>query len=498
MTAGDTTVDPTGGAGAIERLPRPVVVIVGHSDVRRLGDAASLEAGDGMIGRRQPAFARSGLDDPCISRAHLQVRWVAARSVFEVRAAPNARLGVKVFHPHGREAGLDEALPPGALIEIDGRVLLRLDLRAPTRGAALGMVGDSRETEGLRRAIDRVAEARHSVLINGEHGTGKERAARAVHDRSERAGRPFVALNCATLVPALAPSALFGHRRGAFTGADRDRAGAFVEADGGTLFLDEVGELPPEVQAQLLRTLQEGTVQVVGADGERPVDVRVVAATNRDLDGATRDGGFRRDLFDRLAALRLRVPPLRARTADVAPLFRHFFLAEVDAHPSLARLVRVADRGPPPMPMDFFRALQVSAWPGNVRGLQNLSRRTAVENLHREGFVAPALDGSEPRAPSRPELPSPATDGRPDRAALVAHLAAHDFRPTPTAAALGVARSTLHAWIRDAGLPTANDYGREAIDAAVAACGQDWGAAARRLQVSAAALKKRRSMLADG
>ena len=213
--------------------------------------------------------------------------------------------------------------------------------------------------------VDRVAASHATVLITGESGTGKELIARRLHVHSPRVEGPFVTVSCGAIPAELLESELFGHERGAFTGAVKARKGKFRRAHGGTLFLDEVGELPLDVQAKLLRVLQERMVDVVGRDTPEAVDIRLIAATNRDLRQAATAGTFREDLYYRLAVVEIAVPPLRDRPADIEPLARHFF--------QRAAGDRYLDV--PPAVMDELRR---RAWPGNVRELENACERMAI------------------------------------------------------------------------------------------------------------------------
>jgi two-component system, NtrC family, response regulator AtoC len=241
--------------------------------------------------------------------------------------------------------------------------------RARTSGGAVAsrLVGESDAIRALRATIERVAPHRSTVLITGESGTGKELVARAIHDLSPRGARRFVAVNCAAIPAALLESELFGHRRGAFTDAVRDKPGLFEDADGGTLFLDEVGELPLGLQVKLLRAIQESEIRRVGDTQSTKVDVRLVAATLRDLAAAAAAGAFREDLFYRLNVLPVAVPPLRDRSADVPVLVAHF-----------AARYRERHGGGPGFTDDAVRLLAAQGWPGNVRELENAVERALV------------------------------------------------------------------------------------------------------------------------
>ncbi|MFM8635888.1 MAG: sigma-54 interaction domain-containing protein [Planctomycetia bacterium] len=229
-------------------------------------------------------------------------------------------------------------------------------------------LGASPVMQQVYAMIDRVAGSSVDVLITGETGTGKELVARSIHRRSRRAAGPFVPVDCGAIPDALLESELFGHERGAFTGADARRMGLIEFADGGTLFLDEVGELPPSLQAKLLRVLQERRIRRVGARVENAVDVRVVAATSRSIDQMVERGEFRRDLLYRINVVRIDLPPLRARGDDIGLLAESF----------ACRAAREMGRGTGALSPDVYQVLKAYSWPGNVRELQNAIRRAVA------------------------------------------------------------------------------------------------------------------------
>jgi transcriptional regulator with GAF, ATPase, and Fis domain len=255
------------------------------------------------------------------------------------------------------------------------------------------MIGCEPVMQAVKERLIPVARSHGTVLITGESGTGKEVAARCIHALSPRAGMPMLAINCAALSTSLLESELFGHEKGAFTGADRLRKGRFELADGGTLLLDEISEIGPEIQAKLLRVLQERTFERVGSSVSRPVDVRIIATTNRDLTAEVARGTFRQDLYYRLNVLPLAMPPLREHLADVPDLAGHF----------LAQVARREGRPPRRFEADAIALLMSYAWPGNVRELQNVCERAAVLAPHQTipgSLIAPWLRGVASPAPA--------------------------------------------------------------------------------------------------
>jgi DNA-binding NtrC family response regulator len=240
------------------------------------------------------------------------------------------------------------------------------------------IVGSAPAMLGVYKTVAHVAPTTATVLIVGESGTGKELVAKAIHAKSPRASKPFVAVNCAALPESILESELFGHERGSFTGATGTKRGLFEEATGGTLFLDEIGEISPKMQVQLLRVLQEGEIRRVGAAETIKVDVRVVAATNKELKGELAAGRFREDLFFRLQVVTVRVPPLRERKGDIALLVRHL----------LARHTERLGRPLPRIAPDVIGALEAYDFPGNVRELSHIVERAML--LAREGVITSA------------------------------------------------------------------------------------------------------------
>lgn len=231
-----------------------------------------------------------------------------------------------------------------------------------------GMIGATRRMRTLFEKVATVAETDSTVLVQGENGTGKELVARAIHRRSRRADRRFVAVNCAAIPDRLVESELFGHKKGSFSGAHRDREGLCTEADGGTLFLDEIGDMAPGLQSKLLRFLQDGEFTPVGSNKARQVDVRVVCATNQDLEEMVQTGEFRRDLYFRIRVVQLIVPPLRERRRDIPVLADYF----------LSRAAREHGREPPELTEECRRQLLAYEWPGNVRELENEIERLVI------------------------------------------------------------------------------------------------------------------------
>lgn len=304
-----------------------------------------------------------------------------------------------------------------------------------------GIIGEKSGLRHIMLQVERVAETDATVLIHGESGTGKELIARAIHDRGKRSGQPFVAINCGAIPLTLMESELFGHEKGAFTDAKETQAGTFERADGGTLFLDEIGELPLDAQVKLLRVLEERKITRIGGKKAIPVNVRIIAATNRDLEEEVRLGKFRLDLLYRLNVFTLQLPPLRERKDDI-PLLAGFFLRK---HNSLLNL---SIESITPEAMDRLCAYD---WPGNVRDLENAVQSAMILCVERQIGIGhlPARVKSyrvEPPTDTRETNDDTSlrdTNSQAEKARILAALQKYGYNRTLTAEALNISRKTL-------------------------------------------------------
>lgn len=375
------------------------------------------------------------------------------RAVAALRAGAYDFL-VKPAEPSELIALVQRAARSVDLIRTASRARPRLTSRAATQ-----ILGRSPEILDLKERLELVASADASVLIVGESGTGKELVARSLHEASGRHRARLVTLNCAAIPESLFESELFGHKRGAFTGASGDRPGLIEQAHGGTLFLDEVGELPPQAQAKLLRVLQEGEVRRIGEDRPRKVDVRVIAATNRDLDAEVAREGFREDLLFRLDVIRLEVPPLRERIADLDVLLDHF----------LSRQAAAWSRPAPTLSAEQRAHLARHPWPGNIRELENATKRMVLLGVD---LALAELERARARLSPRAEPPAAASPGdavlraptllevvtlketlqEATRTAILTALRATGGSRTEAAQALGVSRKTLFNKMQELGI----------------------------------------------
>jgi two-component system response regulator HydG len=324
---------------------------------------------------------------------------------------------------------VDRTLEHNRLIHENQALRTMTEMNAPRP-----LIGDSEIMLDVKKRIDLVAQSSATVIIRGESGTGKEVVARAIHAASPRKDRPMLAVNCAALSESLLESELFGHEKGAFTGADRLRRGRFELADGGSLLLDEISEIAPSLQAKLLRVLQENTFERVGSSMSQQVDVRVIATTNRDLEKAVEDGKFRQDLFYRLHVVPIELPPLRQRIEDIPELCRHF-------------LHLIAKRENKPfrhIEPEAVRVLQRYSWPGNVRELQNIIERASVLETQPAVMRAPLI---EPWLRSKPIGSLDSLAGKPladiEKQVILTTLNQFKGHRIKTAGALGIGVRTL-------------------------------------------------------
>ncbi len=473
------------------------------------------------LSRLAPDFALPGSDaeplplsDPHLSRRPLRLA-PAETGLRILRGGCGSDCRVDGEALAAEHAVAAQRLEHGVVILLAERVALLLHAARPAaqrEPRCFGLRGASDAVAALRRELRRAADLEAVVLLRGETGTGKELAARALHDAGRRGTGPFVALNMAAVPPALAAAELFGAERGAFSGAERRREGYFRRAEGGTLFLDEIGAAPGEVQDLLLRALESGEIQPVGAAAPRRVDVRVVAATDADLGGAIDAGTFRVPLFHRLAGCEIELPPLRRRRDDIARLLASFLRQQLAALGAAAKLTDPGPHGTPWLPAALVARLVAGEWPGNVRQLKNVARRLAAgchdrqqasldPVLDRElsaAATATAVTAAIDTTPAQPPRATPRTRARYRKPAevgddeLLAALAAHRWRPLPAAAALGVSRTSLYGLIeRCPSIRKAAQLGRGEIAACLEQTGGDADEAAAFLEVSPHGLRLR-------
>jgi two-component system nitrogen regulation response regulator GlnG len=426
----------------------PALTIQWHYDLRRVGQAAPLGPGVTEVSRRTPPF--DAATDVVLSRSTffvvdyradaLEIRPGNTPTAVEVDGTPLVQPR-RITH---------EQLDGGVIVTLADAIVVCLHrLRTPVvRGPTFGIVGGSDAMEGVRRQIGKVADLDVPVLIRGETGTGKEMVARAVFAASGRAGGPFVTTNMATVPPTTAADELFGHDRGAFTGASESRPGLFIEADGGTLFLDEIGDTSANVQPMLLRVLDEGEVRSLGGRRSRRVNVRVLAATDANLEMAVQQGRFAEQLLHRLSGYQIRLPALRERREDIGLLFLHFLrkaLATTDELDSLE--TREAKHRPWLDARDFARIAR-SPFPGNVRRVRNIANQLVISSRGEpfakfDDTVEDLLTSSESttpgHAPGKPMRPGRVTDEDIREA-----LRRHNYNFAATAASLGINRGTLY------------------------------------------------------
>lgn len=510
----DTRAQEMSPEAAAIRLP--CLTIIYHPDVQQIGRRAllplpgerqvtSLSRGEPLFGGRDSA---GPLADPFLSRQPLLLRGTREALHLETRGS-STHLEVDGARVSSSARVELERLEPGVILTLGNRVVLVLHWGPPVPPSPVetyGLVGESPKVTRVHEQIQRLAPLSAAILIRGETGTGKELAAKALHGASPRANQPFISVNMAAVPPSLAASELFGASRGAFTGADRARRGFFGRAEGGTLFLDEIGETPADVQPLLLRALESGEIQPVGADGTKPTDVRVIAATDLDLESAVERGKFRTPLLHRLQALTLELPSLRERREDLGRLLIHFLQTELTAVDALAHLSLARPDAPPWLPAHLVARMALAEWPGNVRQLRN-SVRQVVALGHDAPQVPEAVvaELSANLCESSLEAPGPAAMAGPRAEAkarrkpaeiphdeVVTALRQHRWRIKPAADALGISRPSLYERIVEhPELNLARDLSADELNQAHVELQGDLDKLVDRFEVSPEALRRR-------
>jgi two-component system, NtrC family, response regulator AtoC len=434
--------DPTEVQG-IPHASSPQLRVIGMWNgghvVRDLPSSGSL-----VLGRSEEADLV--LDHPSVSRKHATLLFDDGLRVQDHGSSNGTWIDGRKLEP-----GTAAPIQPGSVIELGAVMLVvrgQLERRGEPSASASKSAPLDPPMQEVLELVEVVAQSRLTVVLVGETGVGKEVLAARIHSASPRADKPFVKLNCAALVENLLESELFGHERGAFTGATQPKEGLAEAAHGGTLFLDEVGELSLSTQAKLLRLLESGEITRVGGLKTIPIDVRFVCATNRDLKEMVQAGRFREDLYFRLDGLTIQVPPLRERPSEIETLARQF----------LEESAASAGKPAPVLGADAVARLARHNWPGNVRELRNVIARSALfcrgETLG-AADLRMEVDGTRPSAP-----PSADALGEKRRKVMEA-LEQAMWNQTRAAASLGISRRTLHNWLVELGIPRARGKVKE-------------------------------------
>ncbi len=523
--AEESGAQTAGGGGRLverrrgSRLRVPSLTILWHPRLERIGDRLRLDlllrGEEVTLSRSAPSFGVPGGSGPSRPLGHERLNRFglgisAGTSLGAAHLAPAGRGlivdGVPV--DGGRELGAEE-LERGVVLEIADAVVLLLHTLPGTEHwepADFGLVGESEALVEVRREIRRVADLEVPVLLCGETGTGKELMAQAIHRASRRRGQPYLSVNLGAIPPSLAASELFGASKGAFTGSVRTQKGYFARAHRGTLFLDEVAEAPAEIQVMLLRALESGEIQPLGMQENQEVDVRLIAASDVDLETATEEGSFRAALLHRLAGYEIDVPPLRERRDDFGRLFVHFLSEELERVKERHRLE--GESAARWLPTSVVARLARHEWPGNVRQLRNVVRQLVIGSRGAKAVrIGPQVErllqeavGSAAREASPEASPGPAQPARreyrdPSEVAddeLVAALRANRWSIKPTARQLGVSRTSLYALIEHStAVRKARDLARPEIVRCRDECGGDLEEMSARLKVSAPGLRQR-------
>ncbi|GEN09618.1 hypothetical protein MFU01_46550 [Myxococcus fulvus] len=510
-----TAAEPPRRASEAASHPVAVLTLVAHPHLARVGERLVLEdllAGqEWVLSRNAPDFTPASsafgapLGDPFLSRKPF-LRFNRTDAGIRVSVGPEGKCTSDGL-PLGdaREWSLEE-VRAGIPLELAGRLALLLHLSDPKSTSARslpGMVGESVGLRRVRKDIERVADLDLSVLIRGETGTGKELVAQALHQQSPRAKKPFLSINLGAIPKELAAAELFGAAKGAFTGAHQARDGFFRAAQGGTLFLDEIGEASAEIQVMLLRVLETGELFPVGASTPVRADVRLVAATDADLDTHIRDGRFKAPLLHRLAGYEIQLPPLRERREDIAPLFLHFAREALESIGESHRLTPGDPYQEPWLPPALAIRLLRHSWPGNIRQLRNVARQLVVGSRGQPRLelgprlaqeLEPPLPRARPPAPESPDAEPVARRKSTDvtEPELLEALRAQDWDVKRAADHLGIPRSSIYNLIeRSPVIRLAGDLSVEELTRCFHECQGDLDAMVRRLEVSRRALSRR-------
>lgn len=503
----------------------PALTILCHPDPTRVGEQARLPSlarpRSIQLSRSEPLFRNvrdddsQPLADPYVSRRPLTLSRLEGggfRISGELEHAALVVDGEPASEPVTFDGG--EALEKGVVIELARRIVLLLHWLGPTaeRRGDLGIIGESPSMERVKENVLRVAQTDVPVLLSGESGTGKELVASAIHEKSLRKNEPYHAINMAAIPSTMAAAELFGHARGAFTGATADTEGYFARADGGTLFLDEVGDTPLDVQVMLLRVLETGEIQPVGARQVRHVDVRLIAATESDLDRAVSNGNIRLSFLQRLAGFQLHIPPLRERRDDIGRLLVHFLRDELAKFGDEGRLNAPVSREVRPwLSASLVSRLVRHSWPGNVRQLRNVARQLVISShkaisLQIDDTVERLLQVTDAAPVSSPSTES---DERtydsmmtmPSTVPRIAEISDEelreamkesDYQPAAAARALGIGRTSMYKLLADSSsLRLADEIPEKEIVECYERHSGDVLAMAGELEISARALKLR-------
>ena len=518
-TAGFSTKGGKNAPYGGEEPALPTLTIISHPNPERIGERVFMEdTGEEKpwpISRGAPDFQIPGkllgrpLEDPFLSRKPFFLTLKSggvltmdvSKTRTEVVVAGRRVEGASRFPLH--------LLKRGIPLTLADRIVLLLHLSRNTcrpQGGDFGLIGAGDSICHLREEIRRVADLAVPVLLRGPSGTGKELVAQAIHEAGAK-GKPFISVNLGAIPPGLAATALFGAKRGSFTGADRDQLGYFLSAAGGTLFLDEVGEAPPEVQAMLLRALETGEIHPVGAPVPRKVKVRLIAATDADLEAMMARDTFKIPLFHRLAGYEIRLAPLCERLDDLGRLLIHFARGELAQTGEVFRLRLRDPYDTPWLPPGLINDFLEFHWPGNIRQLRNTVRQLIIGSRGNHQLVAPPqiremlaqkpapAEGAKTRKPSaaRPKKRKPSQIPEAD---VHEALQAHGWDIKASAAALGISRGTLYLLLEKwPGLRKAIDLNEDEIRAGLLQSHGDPAKAAERFRVSPRALKRRMHQL---